>query len=67
MAIATVNPATGQTVKTFAELTDEEVERCLARASVTFGTYRRTTFAQRSAWMRRAGRSSTPRSTPSPR
>jgi succinate-semialdehyde dehydrogenase/glutarate-semialdehyde dehydrogenase len=55
MAIATVNPATGQTVKTFAELTDEEVERCLARASVTFGTYRRTTFAQRSAWMRRAG------------
>ncbi len=55
MAIATINPATGQTVKTFSELSDEEVERDLARAATTFRTYRRTTFAERSAWMRQAG------------
>ncbi len=54
MAIATVNPATGQTVKTYTELTDEEVEDRLARAAATFATYRRTTFAQRSDWMRQA-------------
>ncbi len=55
MAIATINPATGHTVKTFEEFTDAEVETCLARAAATFLTYRRTTFAERAAWMRRAG------------
>jgi succinate-semialdehyde dehydrogenase / glutarate-semialdehyde dehydrogenase len=55
MAIATINPATGQTVKTFEEFTDAEVETCLARAAATFLTYRRTTFAERAAWMRGAG------------
>ena len=54
MAIATINPATGQAVKTFPDLTDAEVETRLDRAAVTFLRYRRTTFAQRAAWMRRA-------------
>ncbi len=49
MAIATINPATGQTVKTFPELTDAEVEMRLARAATTFLTYRRH-------HLRRAGR-----------
>jgi succinate-semialdehyde dehydrogenase/glutarate-semialdehyde dehydrogenase len=51
MAIATINPATGHTVKTFSELTDAEVDRTLARAAATFRTYRSSTFAQRSRWM----------------
>ena len=55
MAIATINPATGQTVKTFPDLTDAEVETRLAQAAATFLTYRYTTFAERAAWMRRAG------------
>ncbi|HEY5097857.1 MAG TPA: NADP-dependent succinic semialdehyde dehydrogenase [Acidimicrobiales bacterium] len=55
MAIATINPATGQTVKTFEEFTDAEVETCLARAAAAYLTYRRTTFAERAAWMRGAG------------
>ena len=54
MAIATVNPATGQTVKSFSEFTEVEIERALSLAATTFPTYRNTTFAQRSAWMRRA-------------
>jgi succinate-semialdehyde dehydrogenase/glutarate-semialdehyde dehydrogenase len=55
MAIATINPATGQTVKSFPELTDAEVEMCLDRAATTFLTYRDTTFAERAGWMRQAG------------
>ena len=55
MAIATINPATGRTVSTFPELTDAEVEERLALAAATFLTYRHTTFAERAAWMRRAG------------
>ncbi len=53
MAIATINPATGETVKTFTEFTDDQVEHVLARAASTFRTYRRTSFEQRSAWMQR--------------
>ena len=51
MAISSINPATGQTLKIFTELTDEEVDQALARAADTFLTYRRTSFAQRAAWM----------------
>jgi succinate-semialdehyde dehydrogenase/glutarate-semialdehyde dehydrogenase len=54
MAIATINPATGQTEKTFDELSDEEIDRCLARASETFRAYRLTSYAERSAWMHAA-------------
>jgi succinate-semialdehyde dehydrogenase/glutarate-semialdehyde dehydrogenase len=54
MAIATVNPATGQTLKTFDELSDAEIDQRLARASSTFARYRVTSFDERAAWMRRA-------------
>jgi hypothetical protein len=54
MAIATINPATGKTVRTFDELTDSQIDQRLARASGTFATYRLTTFEQRSRWLRRA-------------
>ena len=54
MAIATINPATGETEKTFDEASDEEIEAALALAAETFGSYRRTSFAERSGWMRRA-------------
>jgi succinate-semialdehyde dehydrogenase/glutarate-semialdehyde dehydrogenase len=54
MAIATINPATGETVRTFDELTDSQIDQRLARASDTFATYRLTTFEQRSGWLRGA-------------
>ena len=54
MPIATTNPATGEVEQTFDEISDEEVERILARAASTFRTYRTTTFAERGAWMVRA-------------
>ena len=54
MAIATINPATGETLKTFTPLTEEEIESKLALAQSTFESYRRTTFAQRSQWLNNA-------------
>jgi succinate-semialdehyde dehydrogenase / glutarate-semialdehyde dehydrogenase len=54
VAIATINPATGQTVKTFDEMSEADVERCLAAAAATHASYRLTSFADRARWMRRA-------------
>lgn len=52
MAIATINPATGETVREFTPHTPEEVEERLQRASSAFDALAATTFAQRAEWMR---------------
>ncbi|MGV9775463.1 NADP-dependent succinic semialdehyde dehydrogenase [Streptosporangium sp. NPDC003464] len=54
MAIATVNPATGETLKTFEPLSEHEVDERLALAAAEFRTYRATDFKQRAAWMQSA-------------
>ncbi|GAB3895771.1 NADP-dependent succinic semialdehyde dehydrogenase [Kibdelosporangium lantanae] len=54
MAIATTNPTTGEVERTFESLTDAEVSDRIGRAADTFTTYRRTDFAIRADWMRRA-------------
>jgi succinate-semialdehyde dehydrogenase / glutarate-semialdehyde dehydrogenase len=54
MAIATVNPATGETVKTFDPLSVEELDAKLGRAAEAFRRYRLTTFEARAEWMRAA-------------
>lgn len=54
MAIATVNPATGETLKTFDALNVGEIEEKLFRADRAFRDYRLTDFAQRAGLMHRA-------------
>lgn len=54
MPIATINPATGETLQTFASLTVSQLEEKLERAANTFGGYRNTPFAEREAMMLRA-------------
>jgi succinate-semialdehyde dehydrogenase/glutarate-semialdehyde dehydrogenase len=54
MAIASVNPATGETLRTFQPLAAAELERKLALAAETFRVYRRTSFAERARMMFRA-------------
>jgi succinate-semialdehyde dehydrogenase/glutarate-semialdehyde dehydrogenase len=54
MAIATVNPATGETLKTYEPLTDEALEDRIARAARAFGGYRRTSVEERVGWLRAA-------------
>ncbi|MBX7448087.1 NADP-dependent succinic semialdehyde dehydrogenase [Mycolicibacterium sp. 3033] len=51
MAIATVNPATGETVETFAPHDSAEVERRIAQAFAASQTLRTTGYAQRAQWM----------------
>ncbi|HWD04333.1 MAG TPA: NADP-dependent succinic semialdehyde dehydrogenase [Amycolatopsis sp.] len=47
MAIATINPATGETVKTFPELSEAEVRERIGVAHERWRSYRRTSFAER--------------------
>ncbi|WP_390624096.1 aldehyde dehydrogenase family protein [Fodinicola feengrottensis] len=54
MPIATINPATGETLKTFDALTSEQIEAAIGRGHERWLTYRRTTFAERAGWMRAA-------------
>ncbi|MCY7364882.1 MAG: NADP-dependent succinic semialdehyde dehydrogenase [Frankiaceae bacterium] len=54
MAIATVNPMDGTTLKTFDALTAEELDNRLARAAAAFRSYRLTSYDERADWMRAA-------------
>src|ERR1700710_2067056 len=54
MAIATTNPATGETVQEFDSLTQQELEDRIQRSWDAFQSYRDTTFSQRAGWMRAA-------------
>src|SRR5712692_6728835 len=54
MAIATINPATGQVIKTFEPLSDAQLEVKLQRAADTFTTYRKVPFAARARMMLKA-------------
>ena len=54
MAIASINPATGEVLKKFEPLTAEEIEAKLQLAAETFETFRKTSFAERARWMNKA-------------
>jgi succinate-semialdehyde dehydrogenase/glutarate-semialdehyde dehydrogenase len=54
MPIATANPATGQTVRTFEPLTPAQLEARLQCAADAYQRHRRTTFAERAKMMARA-------------
>jgi succinate-semialdehyde dehydrogenase/glutarate-semialdehyde dehydrogenase len=54
MAIATINPATGETLKTYEPLSDEALEEKIARAAAAFRSYRLTTPEERVGWLRAA-------------
>ena len=54
MPIATVNPATGELLKTFDPLSSAQIEEKLQRAAETFPKFRKLSFAQRAAMMNKA-------------
>jgi len=54
MAIATVNPATGQLLKSFEETPDREVEEKIRRAVDAVPKFRRLSFAERASMMSKA-------------
>lgn len=55
MAIATVNPATGQLVKSFEPISDSQIEEKIQRAALTFPKFRSLPFAERAGMMKKAG------------
>jgi succinate-semialdehyde dehydrogenase / glutarate-semialdehyde dehydrogenase len=54
MAIATTNPTTGQTLKTYEPLSDEALEDKIARAAAAYAGYRLTPVEDRVGWLRAA-------------
>ena len=54
MGIASINPTTGETLKTFSALSADEVNKKLQLAADTFYAFRRTSFSERSRRMLRA-------------
>ncbi len=51
MPIATVNPATGETVKTFDALGPEQIDAALTRSVTGFEQLRAAPYAQRAGWL----------------
>jgi succinate-semialdehyde dehydrogenase/glutarate-semialdehyde dehydrogenase len=56
MGIATINPATGETLRVYEPLSAEALDEKLAHAFATFQSYRRTSFADRAQWLNNAAR-----------
>jgi len=55
MAIASINPATGEVVKTFNPLSDAQIEQKLQLAVAAYHAERKTSFSERARRMRKAG------------
>lgn len=51
VVIATINPATGETLQTFEPLTDAQIDEKLGRAEQAFRRYRHTLLADRARWL----------------
>jgi len=54
MSIASVNPATGETLKTFEALNETQINEKLQLAALTFRSYRHTPIAERESMLLRA-------------
>ena len=54
MAIAAINPATGETIRTYTEMGPGEAHNAVNATHRTWLTWRRTSFAERAALMKKA-------------
>jgi succinate-semialdehyde dehydrogenase/glutarate-semialdehyde dehydrogenase len=54
MAIAVVNPTTGETLEEFVEHSADEIETRLQNAQQAYETLRSTSYQQRGIWMKKA-------------
>lgn len=56
MALESINPATGEFIKSFPELNEEEISKIIDAGNETFLTWRETSFAERSKLMNEAAK-----------
>ena len=54
MAIASINPTNGETLKEFPAIDSREVEERIAKADRAFRSYRKTSFQERASWLNAA-------------
>jgi succinate-semialdehyde dehydrogenase / glutarate-semialdehyde dehydrogenase len=54
MAIATINPTTGKSVRTFEPFSPARINECIDRAVAAYRKHRRTSFPERAEHMRKA-------------
>src|SRR5215475_623572 len=54
MTIQSINPATGERLRSFEPLSESQIQEKIGRAAETFRGYRRTSFASRAQMMARA-------------
>ncbi len=54
MAISTINPATGETVRSFEAFSPARINECIDRSRAAYREHRLTTFAERAKHMRQA-------------
>jgi len=54
MAIASINPTTGELLKTFEPLSEDQIEHKIEKAAEAFARYRQTSFAERAQRMNKA-------------
>src|SRR5438094_6875962 len=54
MGIASINPTTGEKIRSFEPLRESQIEEKLHRAEAAFREYRQVPFAERARWMTRA-------------
>ncbi|MEJ2637695.1 MAG: NAD-dependent succinate-semialdehyde dehydrogenase [Calditrichia bacterium] len=54
MALQSINPATGETIKTYQEIDAAGIKKVIEKAHEAFGNWRSTSFAERAALMKKA-------------
>lgn len=55
MAYETVNPATGKKIKTFDQLSDDDMKMAIEKADETFHSWKKTSFSERANLLKKVG------------
>src|SRR5437660_1175065 len=55
MKLTSINPATGETTKTYTEMTPDEAAQAVEQAHQSWLSWRNTSFVERAGLMKRAG------------
>ncbi|WP_234572754.1 NAD-dependent succinate-semialdehyde dehydrogenase [Rhodohalobacter sp. 614A] len=55
MAYETINPATGEKIKTFDELSDADINKAIEKADSAFQSWKKTSFSERAELLKKVG------------
>lgn len=55
MAYETINPATGEKIKTFEDLSDADIKKAITKADDAFQSWKKTSFSERAELLKKVG------------